>query len=102
MKSFLTIFFLLCVHLGLARTIKVGPKESITTVRAGFEAAQAGDTVLLKRGVYKEGNLQLTKSIILLGEPGAVLDGEDKNEILTISGEGIVVKGITFQNAGYS
>ena len=31
-----------------------------------------------------------------------VLDGENKNEILTLTGKNIVIKGIHFVNAGYS
>jgi nitrous oxidase accessory protein len=102
MKQLLTILFIFFVLPAWSRTIVVGPAESIKTVKAGFSAAVNGDTVLLKKGVYKEGNLQLTKSIFFIGEAGAVLDGEHKNEILTISGEGIVVKGIRFQYSGYS
>jgi nitrous oxidase accessory protein len=102
MKQLFTILLLFCATLAWSRTIPVGKQEAVKTLRAAFDAAQPGDTVLLKKGTYKEGNLQLTKSIILLGEEGAVLDGENKNEILTISGEGIVVKSITFQNSGYS
>lgn len=102
MKSTLTIFFLLLASLAWATTIPVGPAETIRSIHDGIAAAQTGDTVLVKKGVYREGNIQLTKSIVLLGETGAVLDGEDKHEILTISGEGIVVKGLAFQNSGYS
>lgn len=102
MKLFLTILFFFLAVQAWSRTITVGPAEAIKTVREGFDAATHGDTVLLKKGVYKEGNLQLTKSIFFIGEEGAVLDGEHKHEILTISGEGIVVKGIRFQYSGYS
>lgn len=102
MKRNITILLLLLAHLAWSRIIPVGPKENIRTLHAGVATAQTGDTVLVKKGVYKEGNLQLTKSITLLGEQGAVLDGESKYEILTISGEGIVVKGLTFRNSGYS
>jgi nitrous oxidase accessory protein len=102
MKQLLTILLLFLTFSAMSRTIKVGAAEAIKTLRAGIEAAQRGDTVLLKKGIYTEGNLQLTKSIILLGEEGAVLDGEEKHEILTISGTSIVVKGIIFRNSGYS
>jgi nitrous oxidase accessory protein len=102
MKRLLTILFLITTHFAWSRTVPVGPGEVNKRLRDGIAAAQQGDTVLVKKGVYKEGNLQLTKSIILLGEKGAILDGEGKYEILTVSGQGIVVKGFTFQNSGYS
>ena len=102
MKQSLIIFFLFCFHAATAKTITVGNASVFKTIRNAIEAAQPGDTVLVQKGIYKEGNIILTKAITLLGEKGAVLDGEDKNEILTISGEGIVVKGLHFQNSGYS
>jgi nitrous oxidase accessory protein len=53
-------------------------------------------------GTYKEGNVVITKSIRLIGVNRPVLDGENKYEILTVSGMNILIKGITFQNSGYS
>ncbi|HUC83258.1 MAG TPA: nitrous oxide reductase family maturation protein NosD [Flavisolibacter sp.] len=102
MKQLLTIFLLCTFQLAEARTIPVGTKEAVKSVKTAIELAQEGDTVLVRKGLYKENNLVITKAISLVGEPGAVLDGEDKYEILTISGEGIVVKGLVFQNSGYS
>ncbi len=98
----LTILFLLCFQLVHAKTIVVGRHEAITSLLTAIKLAEAGDTILIKNGVYREGNIVLAKSITLIGEEGAVLDGEAKHEILTISGQWIVVKGIRFQNSGYS
>lgn len=64
--------------------------------------AQHGDTVLLKKGLYKEGNIIINKSIHLIGIDEPILDGEDEHEILTISGKGIFISGIQFQNSGSS
>jgi nitrous oxidase accessory protein len=102
MKQILTILFLFSVHNLLARTIPVGRNEAVTSIRKAIELAQTGDTILVRKGLYKENNLVLTKSVFLMGEAGATLDGEEKHEILTISGEGIAVKGLTFRNSGYS
>src|SRR5687768_11855656 len=64
--------------------------------------AKNGDTVLLNKGVYKEGNIIIDKAIHLVGVNGPVLDGDSKYEILTLTGKNIVIKGIHFINAGYS
>lgn len=90
------------MHAVFARTLTVGAGGAFATVKSALTAAQNRDTVLIKRGLYKEGNILLTKSLTLLGEDGAVLDGEDKYEILTVSGNGAVIKGLRFQNSGYS
>ena len=86
----------------LANRIIVGKDKAITTLREAIKAAKEGDTILLNKGVYKEGNIIINKAIYLIGIDDPVLDGEHKNEILTLTGKNIVIKGIHFANAGYS
>lgn len=85
-----------------ARTIIAGTGSSIPSLKKALLIASDGDSVILKSGIYREGNNVIRRSITLLGENGTILDGENKHEILTISGHDIVVKGIRFINAGYS
>ncbi len=85
-----------------AHTIVVGKDKPVSTLRQGISLAKNGDTVLLNRGSYKEGNITITKSIYLIGIGQPVLDGELKNELLTITGSNVVVRNIHFSNAGYS
>ena len=80
----------------------VGKNKVVSTLREGVAQAQNGDTILLQKGIYKEGNIILTKSIHLIGVDDPILDGENKYEILTVSGTGIVIRGIHFKNSGYS
>ena len=86
----------------LANKIVVGKDKAISTLRQGIKEAKDGDTILLNKGVYKEGNIIINKAIYLIGIDGPVLDGDNKNEILTLTGKNIVIKGIHFANAGYS
>ncbi|ANE50868.1 nitrous oxide reductase family maturation protein NosD [Flavisolibacter tropicus] len=102
MKSIITIICLLVLQVSFAGTIVVGPSEVISSLRKAIDKANDGDTILLQKGVYKEGNIVITKSIRLIGVGQPVLDGENKNEILTLAGSSILVKGIQFANAGYS
>lgn len=90
------------LQVSFANTIVVGPSEVISSLRKAIDKANDGDTILLQKGVYKEGNIVITKSIRLIGVGQPVLDGENKNEILTLAGSSILVKGIQFANAGYS
>lgn len=85
-----------------ARTIVAGKNQAITTLRKAIELAKKGDTILLQAGTYKEGNLIITKSITLIGQYFPVLEGENKFEIFTVSGNNISVKGFQFQNSGAS
>lgn len=104
MRRILLICCLLCLCTSLiqARTIVVGKQEVISSLRKALTIANDGDTILLQKGIYKEGAIIINKSIRLIGVNEPILDGENEHEILTITGQNILVKGIHFANAGYS
>jgi nitrous oxidase accessory protein len=102
MRHVLSILFLLILLNSYGRTIIVGPGQAVTSLRKAVELAKNGDSIFLKNGVYKEGNILLTKSVTITGEGQAVLDGQHKTELLTISGKNITLKNIQFRDAGYS
>lgn len=102
MRSILAIIFLFTYSNVFAITIVVGKNKTISSLRQGIKAAKDGDTILLYKGVYNEGNIIIDKAIHLIGIDGPVLDGDNKNEIITLTGKNILIKGIYFVNAGYS
>jgi nitrous oxidase accessory protein len=102
MKTLLTILSTLILFCSSARKIIVGSKQAVTGVKQAVLLAKDGDTIVINAGIYKEGNITITKSITLIGNNHPVLDGENKYEILTVSGKNITIRGITFQNSGYS
>ena len=102
MKTLVAILLLFGMNKVLANKIVVGKDKAISTLRLGIREAMEGDTILLNQGIYKEGNIIIDKAIHLIGINSPVLDGENKNEILTLTGKNIVIKGIHFANAGYS
>jgi nitrous oxidase accessory protein len=85
-----------------ARIIVVGKNQPITSIRKAIEFAKEKDTILVQQGIYKEGNIIVNKNIILLGQNYPVLDGENRFEILTVSGVNITIKGFQLQNCGQS
>jgi nitrous oxidase accessory protein len=101
-RLLIIILFLFLWGNAFGNTIVVGKNKAISTLREGIKASKNGDTVLLSNGIYKEGNIIIDKAIYLIGIDAPVLDGENKNEILTLTGKNIVIKGIHFANAGYS
>jgi nitrous oxidase accessory protein len=101
-KTFLTIWFICLFCKAHSGTIIVGSDQSCKRLGTAIRNAKAGDTILLNSGVYREGNLIISKPLTLIGRNSPILDGELKSELLTISGKNIVVKGIHFINAGYS
>jgi len=83
----------------IAATVKVVATSggTYTSVQAGVSAANAGDTVFVKMGVYNE-TLSFPKSgsadsgyITLIGESGAIVDGTGKGEVgISISGKSYI------------
>lgn len=102
MRFYPGILFLLFMTNGYGRTIIAGQGQPITSLKKAVSLAKDGDTIILKNGTYKEGNVLITKSLTLIGEANTILDGENKHELLTISGRNITIKKIQLQNAGYS
>ena len=102
MRSLLFILSLFICYAASAKTIRVGPNRPFKTLTAGLEAAIADDTVLVDAGLYKEKNLVINKSIILIGLNYPVLDGEKKYEIISIKADGVVVDGFKIIHTGIS
>lgn len=75
---------------------------AFSTVKSALAVAQAGDTVLIHAGLYKEGNIILDKPIFLLGIGWPQLDGEKKYEILSIKADHVTVSGLRIQHSGYA
>ncbi len=85
-----------------ARTIGVSPNGPARSVGQAVATAAPGDTVLVMGGIYREPTITVTRPLVLLGRPGAVLDGEHRRAILKIQANGVVVRGLEFRNVGAS
>ncbi len=97
-------FFLLLFSLQIlyAKTIHVGPNHTIKKIKQAIAISVDGDTILIVKGIYKEGNIVIRKKLNIIGIDNPILDGEKLSEIFTISANNFLVKGITFKNSGYS
>ena len=100
MKGLIYILFLLTTCTLSAKTIIVSKTGAVQSIKKAIELAQPGDTILVKSGIYQEGNIILEKSIVLLGQNFPVLDGENKVEILTVHTTHAVISGFKFKDTG--
>ncbi len=102
-STFLLLILLLSIFGSndlFATKYRVGQQHTIKKIRDGIALAKGGDTLLVSAGNYREGNLIIEKSLVLIGENFPVLDGENKFEILTIHAHHVVVKGFRFIDTG--
>ena len=74
----------------------------VSSISAAIRFANVYDTLLIKKGIYKEGNILVNKPLYLKGENYPILDGENKGEILTITANNVTVEGLQIQNVGTS
>ena len=96
---FFCLFFLL-PSLLISKTIVVSPKGKLQSLKIAISMAEPGDTVLVKPGTYREGNLVIKKAIVIIGEGYPVLDGENKYEIFTIHANDVTITGLKFIDTG--
>ena len=61
-----------------------------------------GGVVRLRAGVYAESTIVVRQPLTLVGDSGAVLDGQGEREILDVGADSVTVRGITFRNTGTS
>lgn len=64
--------------------------------------ASSGDTIVVAAGSYMSNGLEVTMPLVLLGKPGAILDGDNQNYVLRILADSVVVSGFSIINSGKS
>lgn len=104
MKGLVLAFLFISLFIldGFSRSVHVGKGYAFNSVQQGIDAAFAGDTVIVHGGLYREGNIKITKPLTLLGAGWPVLDGEKKYEVLSIRSDHVTVQGFKVKSSGHS
>src|SRR5688572_22026768 len=95
-------FFCLCflqIQLLFSEKIIVDQRKG-SSIKQAITQAKPGDTLIIKAGVYQEGNIILDKPLVLIGEGFPVLDGQKKYEIITIHSNDVTVSGLKLIETG--
>ena len=83
-------------------TLVVGPSAAYTSIGAAVADADPGDTIRVTAGTYREPTIVLDRRVTLIGEPGAVLDGESERGLIEITADSVTVAGFTLRDTGLS
>ncbi|WP_406843441.1 nitrous oxide reductase family maturation protein NosD [Flavobacterium soyae] len=102
MKILLCLCFSLFLTCLYSQRIEVGKDKTIKTIKKAINLANPGDTVLVYKGVYREGNIVIDKKIILQGIGFPILDGQKKHEVVSIKADSITIAGFKVINSGYA
>jgi nitrous oxidase accessory protein len=86
----------------LGNTITVCKSCGVKSISEAIEQSNANDTILIKKGTYKEYNLIINKPLTILGEDYPVIDGEAKGEIIKITADNVTLDGLFIINVGVS
>lgn len=84
-----------------ATTIVVDKTSIINSIKTAIQTAKNDDTIFVKKGLYKEGNIVINKVITLIGIDFPVLDGEGKYEVVSIKSSNVIFKGFIVQHSGF-
>lgn len=88
--------------LALQQALVVSPTGPYRRVGDALRAAPAGASITIRAGEYREPTIRVERAVTIMGEPGAVLDGEGVRELMVIVAHGVTVRGLTFRHTGSS
>lgn len=101
MKKILFIMLLFSSFLH-AHIIEVGPKKTIKSIKKAIYLAKIGDTIIVHKGTYKEGNIIIDKKVVFIGKDFPILDGQKKYEVLSVKADSVVVDGFKVIRSGHA
>lgn len=96
------ILFIVCFLTAAGKTIHVGNGMEQTSITAALQIANQGDTILVEKGLYREKNIIIEKSVCLKGINWPQLDGENIYENITVRANFVIIEGFDFIRAGKS
>ena len=82
--------------------IHVGPLHKVKSIRTAIRIANNGDTILVAAGIYKEGNLIISKQLTLIGDKYPIIDCQNKFEVFSIKESKVVIDGFKIYHSGTS
>lgn len=102
MKLKLHFIFLLLASIASANTLIVCKDCRYKNLKDAIEASSQNDTIFIKKGVYKEFEILIDKTLTIIGLNYPIIDGENKGEIIQIIADGVTLDGLSLKNVGRS
>lgn len=94
------ILFLFTSYVVDGKTITIGKNQQYKSITEAIKNSSNNDTLVVLKGIYKEGNLVVNKSLTLIGKDYPVLDGQKKYEVLSVKANYVTIDGFLVQHSG--
>ncbi|MBI5326547.1 MAG: nitrous oxide reductase family maturation protein NosD [Ignavibacteriae bacterium] len=108
MKTFIKIYFLFLFIITFrqakleAKEIIIDKSGKITSIKQALRMCQDGDRLLIKKGYYKEYDIEINKRVQITGEGMPVVDAEFKSGLFHIKADEVRIEGLIIKNSGMS
>lgn len=76
-------------------------QHPVSTISKAIEISSNNSKIVVHEGIYRENNLNITKSLEIQGQGNVIIDADKKNRIFTINtatSDKVLLSGITFIN----
>jgi nitrous oxidase accessory protein len=105
MKTFIGLilsFIIFSHNVVWGEVYTVAKNGPVNSIQKAISTAKNGDTILVEPGMYKEKNIVIDKSIVLIGNHYPVLDGEHTSEIISVKANNVTINGFKLIHSGVS
>ena len=82
--------------------VEVSPDGPTQSISEAVRQIQAGGTIRVRYGVYREPTIRVDKAVTIIGEDYPILDGNTEHEIMKVTADSVTIRGLEFRNVGVS
>ena len=101
-KLSVIIAFLMAISSSFAQTVEVCASCNVKTLKEAIAIAPNYGKIVVKKGIYKEHDIEVDKPLSIIGENNPVFDGEKKGYVLIIKSDSVSISGLHVKNVGQS
>jgi len=80
--------------------VDVFPNGPVRSIRDALARVARGGTIVVHAGTYRDTTIVVAFPVTIAGAGDAILDGESKRQIMTVTGDSVTVRGLHFENVG--
>lgn len=95
-------FFVFLLFLLSSAVLRANMIRCENSIKKAIELAKSGDTLIVSKGKYKEGTIEINKPLTLIGEELPIIDEEGKKDNMIVSSSEVRIIGFKFIGTGVS